>query len=235
MTNHRLPITEYQLPTTAPALGLPTTDHKSPITIFWDVDDVLNDLMKEWLEHYSHDKGLHMDYVQLISNPPHELLGISIHAFRESLDEFRLSEKFSKLQPIPSVYKWFETKAASTRNIALTATSIRTAPCSSAWVYKNYSTWIRTFHVVPSPRRNEVLPEYDRDKIDAMSQLSRNGILIDDNEDNVQKAVSSGYSGLIFPRPWNSNAGQSIDDFLKGLDRTLEKQINGDFTTNRHF
>ncbi|MCX6983939.1 MAG: hypothetical protein NT118_04185 [Lentisphaerae bacterium] len=157
------------------------------------------------------------------TNPPHKLLGISIHDFRESLDDFRLSENFSKMQPIPSVYKWFEAKAGNTRNIALTATSIKTASCSSAWVFKNYSRWIRTFHVVPSPRRNEILPEYDRDKIEAMSQLDRNGILIDDNEDNVKKAGSCGYTGLLFPRPWNSNAGKSTDDFIRELDKTVKK------------
>lgn len=236
MTNPRSPITDPQLPAPPPAHGLPTsdyrplttdhglptTDHRPPITVFWDVDDVLNDLMREWLVYYCHGNGIKIDYNSLTSNPPHKLLGISIHEFRDSLDDFRLSENFSKMQPGPSVYKWFETNAANTRNIALTATSIKTAASSSSWVFKNYSTWIRTFHVVPSPRKNEVLPEYDRDKIEAMSRLSRSGILIDDNEDNIQKAVSSGYIGLLFPRPWNSNAGKSMEKFLNDLNKILK-------------
>jgi len=199
----------------------PTTDNRRLTTVFWDVDDVLNDLMREWLFFYNHKNGLSTDYDQLTSNPPHKMLGISIHDLRASLDDFRLSKNFFKMKPVPSVYKWFEANAANTRNIALTATSIKTASTASAWVFKNYSKWIRTFHVVPSPRKNEFLPEYDLDKIEAMSHLCRNGILVDDNEDNVKKAVSSGYTGLLFPRPWNSNAGKSIDDFLKELDRTL--------------
>jgi hypothetical protein len=46
-------------------------------------------------------------------------------------------------------------------------------------------------NVVPSPRKNEALPEYARDKIEAMSRLNQNGILIDDNEDNIKKAFRS--------------------------------------------
>lgn len=205
MTNHRLPI----------------ADHQPLITVFWDVDDVLNDLMKEWLDFYRLTSGIKMDYDQLTANPPHKLFGISIHDFRKSLDDFRMSKNFSKMQAVPSVYKWFETNAENTRNIALTATSIKTASSSSAWVFKNYSKWIRTFHVVPSPRKNEVLPKYDLNKIEAMSHLCSSGILIDDNEDNVKKAVSSGYMGLLFPRPWNSNAGKSINDFIKELDNFM--------------
>ena len=200
----------------------PITDHRSPTTIFWDVDDVLNDLMREWMVYYCYANGIRMDYERLTANPPNKLLGISIHDFRKSLDDFRLSEPFSKMQPVPLVYKWFTNNASRTRNIALTATSISTAASSSAWVFKNYSTWIRTFHVVPSPRKNEALPEYARDKIEAMSELSHNGILIDDNEDNIKKAVLAGYTGLLFPRPWNSTAGKSINDFIEELDKALE-------------
>ena len=69
MTNHRSPITD---------LGLPTTDHRPLTTVFWDVDDVLNDLMKEWLDFYRLTSGIKMDYDQLTANPPHKLFGISI-------------------------------------------------------------------------------------------------------------------------------------------------------------
>lgn len=204
-----------------------TNDNWLPITIFWDVDDVLNDLMREWLSIYSQENSIIVDYDQLTSNPPHELLGISIHDFRASLDNFRLSENFSKMKPVQPVYEWFESKAVNTRNMALTATSIGTAHCSSSWVFKNYSKWIRTYHVVPSPRENEVIPEYDKDKIEAMSLLSPNGILIDDNENNVKNAALFGYTGMLFPRPWNSNAGKSINGFLDEINKILEEQNQG--------
>ncbi len=193
-----------------------------PITVFWDVDDVLNDLMKVWFVSYSKEKGIKLKYEQLISNPPHELLGITIHELCDSLDAFRLSRKFSEMQPVPEIYEWFEKNAEYTRNIALTATSIRTASSSSSWVFKHYSKWIRTYHIVPSPRRAEVIPAYDKNKIEAMTQLSKKGILIDDCEDNVRKAIVTGYKGLLFPRPWNSNSNMSIDEFMGKLNKRLK-------------
>ena len=71
-------------------------------TIIWDVDDVLNDLMRAWFEDYAALNGTHthITYDRLTSNPPHELLGISRMEYLESLDKFRLSEMAENMTPV---------------------------------------------------------------------------------------------------------------------------------------
>ena len=61
--------------------------------IVWDIDDVLNDLMRAWFELHWRPRhpecSLH--YSQLRENPPQRVLGISESEYLSSLDEFRLS------------------------------------------------------------------------------------------------------------------------------------------------
>ena len=64
-------------------------------TIVWDVDDVLNDLMKVWFKGWTSSGGslCPLSYDQLTGNPPHEILKISMPEYLASLDAFRLSRK----------------------------------------------------------------------------------------------------------------------------------------------
>ena len=95
--------------------------------IAWDVDDVLNDLTREWLEW----SGLPAPYAALLANPPHVELGITREWYLSSLDEFRRT-RFEQLAPAEPVLKWLERSGQRARHIALTSTPLFAAPRSAA-------------------------------------------------------------------------------------------------------
>jgi len=185
------------------------------ITIAWDIDDVLNDLMKCWFEekwlqaHPNCKKG----YADLKENPPHKILGISHQEYLQSLDEYRLSRNYIRMKPVKEVWEWFLDHGDRFRHIALTAVPLKAAFISAHWVFKNYGKWIRTFHFVPSKREGEDNPEYERNKGDFLKWFGKVDILIDDNFENIKNAEKAGAKSLIIPRPWN-NQMKTIEEVL---------------------
>lgn len=174
-------------------------------TIAWDVDDVLNDLMRVWFEGrwLKEHPGCAIRYEDITENPPHELLGASRTEYLHSLDEFRLSEEFQKMSPLPEIKKWFLKYGPHFRHVVLTATPLVAAPASSAWVMRHFGEWIRTFHFIPSKRNGQNIPEYDETKADFLKWLGKADVLVDDNEENLQGAEKLGLKCVLIPRPWN--------------------------------
>lgn len=185
------------------------------ITIAWDIDDVLNDLMKCWFEekwlpvHHECKKK----YEDLKENPPHKILGISHQEYLQSLDKYRLFPKYLKMKPVKEVMEWFSEYGKMFRHIALTAVPISASPVSAQWVMKNFGRWIRTFHFVPSKRQGEDIPEYECNKGDFLKWFGKVDILIDDNFENIKNAERAGAKSLIIPRPWN-NQMKTIKEVL---------------------
>lgn len=176
-------------------------------TIVWDVDDVLNDLMRTWFERWwvpSHPE-CPIGYHQISENPPHRLLGVSKLEYLASLDEFRLSDIAGQMRPVPEVLAWFRQYGDRFRHIALTATPLRTAPASAAWVMRYFGRWIRSFHVIPSPRESERIPIYDQSKEDFLRWWGKGDILVDDDSLNVTAARTLGIQVVLIPRPWNQS------------------------------
>jgi len=191
-------------------------------TIAWDVDDVLNDLTRAWFEQFwkpAHsDCSLHYD--QLVENPPERLLGITRTEYLASLDAFRLSEIASAMKPVSEVLAWFQRHGSSFRHLALTATPLRTAPNSAAWVMRHFGTWIRTFHFVPSPRSGETIPVYDETKADFLRWFGQVDVLVDDNPTNTRAAGQLGIQTILVPRPWNTSQltlAQTLDVLMESL------------------
>jgi len=170
--------------------------------IVWDVDDVLNDLMKNWLEWFRKMKNIKITYDEITENPPHKILNISLEEYQQSLDKFRLSEYYQKMPPVKEVFMWFEKYGHKFRHIALTATPLQSAPSTAQWVLRHFGKWIRTFHFVPS-KRNEVIPEYEKDKSDFFKWFIKADVFIDDNPENVDKAKKVGINAWLWKRPWN--------------------------------
>lgn len=139
-------------------------------TIAWDVDDVLNDLMREWFTRAwlpAHPRCM-VTYDALSANPPHEILGATREEYLRSLDAFRLQHARS-LAPSAIVRAWLEANGTRYRHLALTATPLHTAPISAAWVMEHFGRWIRTFAVIPSPRAFDTSPKYDASKSDYLA------------------------------------------------------------------
>lgn len=189
-------------------------------TIVWDVDDVLNDLMREWFERAwlpSHPECM-VRYETLLENPPHKILGIDHKGYLASLDKFRRSEDVSRMPPNPEVSSWFRQYGQRFCHLALTAVPMAFAPESAAWVTRHFGAWIRSFHFVPSPRDGMPAIAYDRDKEDFLRWWGRADILVDDNPAHVEGAKRLGIKAMLVPRPWNRAKG-TLGDVLESIAR----------------
>jgi len=191
-------------------------------TIAWDVDDVLNDLMRAWFEHcwMRAHPDCPLRYGRISDNPPDALLGISRADYLASLDGFRLSEGAETMLPVPEVLAWFRQYGKSCRHLALTAVPLRAASVSAAWVMRHFGAWIRSFHLVPSPRQDERIPNYDRTKEDFLRWWGKVDILVDDNPVNVASARSLGIEAILVSRPWNQGQqtlAQTLDTLTKSV------------------
>lgn len=171
-------------------------------TIAWDVDDVLNDLMFEWLE-----RGWRVEHPgsclrpnDLTEAPPHRLLGVDLRTYLDSLDRFRLAE-YGSLAPVPEVLEFFETHGARFHHLALSATPRKTAPVTASWVLRHYGRWITDVSFVPSPRDGE--PPERRTKADVLT-WARADVLVDDDPANIALARSVRVEAVTMPRPWNA-------------------------------
>lgn len=182
--------------------------------IVWDVDDVLNELTAAWYQKFC---GEHKTpYSKLTANPPHEVLGIPLDEYLTSLDDFR-SHNLNSLIPRPEVLEWFVCNGNNYRHIALTAVPIKFAHLSAQWVLKNFSSWIRSYHFIPSPRPDDSHAAYDWDKTAFLKRLDRVDLFIDDSEKNVAPAEQAGFRCARFPQPWNRNKDLDIAIFLNNI------------------
>ncbi len=176
-------------------------------TIIWDVDDVLNDMMRAWFE--AAWLPLHPEcslvYDRITENPPHGLLGVSQQEYLSSLDEFRFSRAAREMPPLPETLDWFQEHGAHFRHMALTAAPIPASPFSAAWVMRHFGRWIRSFHVVPSARHHQTSPAYDTSKGDFLRWLGKGDVMVDDSVQNAEAAKALGIRVVLMPRPWNGS------------------------------
>ena len=188
------------------------------ITLAWDIDDVLNDLMRNWLEAWWRPQhpDCTLNYEDIKKNPPHQLLGVELDEYLQSIDDFRLSGYYEQMQPNFKVLEWFKKNGSSFRHIALTSVPRIAASVSAAWVIRHFGDWIRTFHFVPSLRLNELLPQYYRSKGDFLRWWGKADILVDDNPDNLAAAQTLGIQTICMPQPWNCSRRTS-DETLESL------------------
>lgn len=186
-------------------------------TIVWDVDDVLNDLMRDWLEQwwYKEHPACKVVYRDISHNPPHEVLGIGLEEYLESLDRFRLAVG-ATLKPNPEVLSWFQRYGTRFRHAVLTSVPMKAADISAGWVYKYFGNWIRSFNIVPSVREGDTFSRYDQSKKDYLLWWGKADIFIDDNLKNVTDAKEIGIDSILMPAPWN-NSDQQRSDILQYL------------------
>lgn len=187
------------------------------LTLVWDVDDVLNDLMYQWFAYgwRVQHPDCPISYQELTSNPPHQVLGIGKTDYLASLDCFRVTERARNMSPNPEVLAWFRNAGARFRHIALTSRPLATAPEAAHWVIRHFGAWIRCFGVVPS-RLQEGIPIYDQTKGQYLAWLSRGDVIVDDSTENIREAESLGLRTLQPAQPWNSSQ-LTVSDLLRQL------------------
>ena len=133
------------------------------LTIVWDVDDVLNNLMRTWFEEAwrpSHP-ACTVAYDQLRANPPHEVLDVTKSEYLASLDAFRDSGRAAALAPHPAILEWLAAHGHRYRHMALTARPLASAGSAADWVFRHFGNYIRCYGVVPSrpgPRPTPIRP-----------------------------------------------------------------------------
>jgi len=196
-------------------------DASKPVVI-WDVDDVLNDLMREWFEGWwvpAHPRCA-AEYGRLASNPPHDVLGISEQEYLSSLDAFR-SDRFAALVPRPGALRWFGAHGDRADHIALTAVPAAFAHLSAAWVVEHFGRWIRTFAFVPSRRGGAGVAQHPQSKADYLRWLGRGDIFVDDRPANVEAARALGLTGIVVPSPWSESPFRSLDAALDHLTQLI--------------
>ena len=187
------------------------------LTIVWDVDDVLNDLMYQWFTYcwLAQTPACAVTYAELSGNPPDEALGISRKTYLDSLDAFRGTDRALHMQPNAEVLEWMGQHGGRFRHIALTARPLQSAPDVAHWVMRHFGAWIRNVGVVPT-RAGEDVPVYDRTKGDYLKWLRCGDIMVDDSIENLRQAQSLGIKTLLYPQPWN-NAVLTVETLLKEL------------------
>jgi hypothetical protein len=191
-------------------------------TIIWDVDDVLNDLTKAWLDEWSlKTRGTPIAFDLLTENPPHRVLGISRRDYLDSLDDFRLSGYASRLSPTPEVFNWFCSNGDKCHHVALTAAPLCAGHVSAEWVMRHFGRWIRSFNVVPSKRPGDNSCQFHADKFEFLRWWGKADMLVDDNEENVADARALGIRATLVPRPWNRSA-LALDEMLHAVTEYVE-------------
>ena len=194
------------------------------MTIIWDVDDVLNDLMRAWLTETwlpSHPNCA-LGYEALAENPPHRVLGITRSEYLESIDQFRASEAARHMTPNPAIVEWLSEHGSRCRHLALTARPIASVPYASEWVFRHFGTYVRAFGVVPV-RLPGGSPVYDRTKSEFLEWFGDASVLVDDCAENITAARASGIEGILYPQPWNASAC-AVTDVLERLSFLLGAQ-----------
>jgi hypothetical protein len=192
------------------------------ITIAWDVDDVLNDLMRRWLVDkwiFEHP-GCNVGFEQITQNTPEGIINSSREEYLLSLDAFRLSGEYLKLKPDPEIRAWFEEFGSQARHMALTSVPLKAAHISADWAMRNFGKWIRSFNFVPSLREEESLPDYGRTKADYLRWLDKVDVLVEDSRENICQAQELGIKGILLGKPWNKSK-LSVKEALGEINKIL--------------
>jgi hypothetical protein len=189
------------------------------LTIVWDVDDVLNDLMLQWFSHCWLEKqsDCAIKYCELTSNPPHAVLEISRDEYLTSLDQFRKTDRALQMEPNPLVLQWMQQHGERFRHIALTARPLDSAPNVAEWLLRHFGAWIRCIGVVHT-RENDRFPAYDRNKGEFLDWLHCGDIMVDDSAQNIRQAQARGLKALLYPQPWNESCS-TVDALLDELTK----------------
>jgi hypothetical protein len=195
--------------------------------ICWDIDDVLNDLTKEWFNDYckKNEKFNHIiikeKYQDLIQNPPHKILKINKLFYLNSLDYYRYN-LYTYLKPNQKILDWFKKNGHKAHFSVLTMTPGGYADIVAKWLFSYFGLWIRSFNFIPSEREGKQEPIYDGTKAN-WNIRNKTDIFIDDSEKNIYETKSRcpKVKTILYKQPWNN--GIEVEKVLQILDEEIEK------------
>jgi len=180
--------------------------------IIWDFDDVLFPLTESWFAH----RGKQMQsqitsFTEIIENPPHTLMGITIEAYLESLDSFRISNEAQEILPHKDIQNWFAMFGSDYNNEILTARPLHTLDAAKEWVARHFPNYFQGFGFVPSPRPGVDISGYPASKRAFIEEVGlKPQYFIDDKAKTVADiAQIPGVKSILYPAPWNAARGLS--------------------------
>jgi hypothetical protein len=151
------------------------------------------------------------EYHQLTVNPPHELCGMSINEYLQSLDHFRLSLRASQMEVRQPVLSWFMSQGHRFEHHVLTARPRTTVSAAAEWVFSRLGTWVRHFHFVPAVRADDPLPDSGDSKSRVISSIGGSDYFVDDLESNISQSQHLVRHCLTVPQPWNRQSLSLVD------------------------
>ena len=190
--------------------------------IVWDLDDVLNEFTRDWLQLAWKDEHPECEsaYDDLHTNPPLQALGTTLPEYLESMSRFRLSIEGATSTPNWTVHEWFKEHGSRFRHTVLTARRGQSAVVADAWLKVNFGQWIDGIHSAPEARPQHFLSDIARKKADWIRHSGAT-VFVDDSQLNMETAAAAGIRSLLFPQPWNyraiSFAQQDVLDELTRL------------------
>ena len=100
-------------------------------------------------------------------------------------------------------------------------TMVLTKPMDNDESYTGKARWV-TEHM-PSLRRRLIPTHLPKEEL----AFDFNCVLIDDSQDNIDRFIAAGGSGILVPRPWNQNdnvffAGDTVEYIGKKLDKWID-------------
>ncbi len=194
-------------------MSRPPANDSRPLLV-WDVDDVLNELLRFWLSVENAGTGRNVPFSALTENPPDRLLGLSRKEYLSSLDAYRAGGHYRQ-PPREEIMTFFRTHGGRFRHLVLSAVPIRFAGRSADWVLTYFGPWIQNCLFVPSPRPDFPMEsQLFSSKAEAMARIGGDAVLIDDSPLHVNETVKTGASALLFPAPWNDNNSLPVRTFL---------------------
>ena len=186
------------------------------VTIAWDVDDVLNDLTREWACW----AGLESQFAAGHGSDPAEYvasLGFPKERYLASLDEFR-ALRYASLRPSGVVLDWLDRNGGRCDHVAITRTPLAAEATMRRWVDAHFGAWITEVFVSPSMRVTDPPGTTYPSKGEIVRSLGGDVVLIDDTEDNLASARGICES-VAFAQPWNTADDQQ--SALEGIAARL--------------
>ena len=186
----------------------------------WDVDDVLNNLTKDFINYITPS----IPYETILNPNIHDSLGLSQDDYLYELDNFRRRE-YLNLKPNLDLTNFIKSRKNSMHYV-LTSVPHEFIEISFCWVKRNFDKTFFGYLFAPSRRENGNLKmPIKRDHLNNLNLFGRKTFFIDDNPYNFINIDNTSITKVLWPQPWNSS-GKSLKKGEKYIEKLFEENLN---------
>lgn len=183
----------------------------------WDVDDVLNNLTKDFISYIAPS----IPYKEILNPNIHDSLGLSQNDYHYELDNFRRRE-YLNLKPNLEIINFIKSRKGSMHYI-LTSVPHEFIEISFCWVKRNFDNMFYGYLFAPSRRENVNLQTSAKmDHLNNLNLIGRKTYFIDDNPYNFINIDNTSITKVLWPQPWNSST-KSLEEGEKYIKKLFEE------------